>query len=79
MYYNADYPSDILPLMPQGTNSTMFTQCCSSAICDDEKNCPSCGRFVVGHNAETHGDRGKIRWENATRFWKNQHRKSGNI
>lgn len=25
MYYNKGYPSDIVAIMPQGTNSTMFT------------------------------------------------------
>jgi len=24
------------------TNSTMFTTCCSVAICDNEENCPRC-------------------------------------
>lgn len=28
------------------TNSTMFTTCCETAICDDEQKCPSCGEFV---------------------------------
>jgi len=70
MHYNDGYPSDIVPLVPRGTNSTMFTACCVAAICDDERNCPSCGRPVVGANAETDGERRKVRWANATRFWK---------
>ena len=70
MHYNEGYPSDIDPLYPSGTNSTMFTGCCGTAICDDQPNCPSCGRPVVGHDAETVHDRGRIRWRNATRFWK---------
>ena len=69
MHYNEGYPSDIISLTPQGTNSTMFTACCSVAICDDEGHCPGCGREVVGHNAETNHERGRIRWENATRHW----------
>lgn len=68
-YYNEGYPSDIVPLRPQGTNSTMFTQCCNTAICDHERCCPKCGREVVGANAETDHERGIIRWRNATRFW----------
>ena len=70
MHYNEDFPSDIVPLMPQGTNSTMFTQCCDAAICDDERVCPVCRREVVGANAETDHERGRIRWKNATRLWK---------
>lgn len=68
-YYNEGCPSDIIPLSPQGTNSTMFTGCCSVAICDDQANCPKCGRPVVGHDAKTKQERGRIRWENATRGW----------
>ena len=70
MYFNEEYPSDILPLMAHGTNSTMFTACCSVALCDDEKNCPKCKRPVIGAKAETSHERHKIRWQNATRFWK---------
>jgi predicted amidophosphoribosyltransferase len=70
MNYDEGYPSDILPLMPHGTNSTLFTACCGTAICDDEPCCPQCGREVVGHDAETQAERDKIRWQNATRFWK---------
>lgn len=70
MHYNEDFPSDIVPLMPQGTNSTMFTQCCGRAICDYEKNCPACGREVVGANAKTDHERGLIHWKNATRYWR---------
>lgn len=69
MYYNEGYPSDISPLMPQGTNSTFFTQCCGTAICDNEANCPSCKRPVVGHDAPAGHKRFMIRWANATRFW----------
>jgi predicted amidophosphoribosyltransferase len=68
-HYNEGYASDILPLSPQGTNSTMFTQCCSTAICDHERNCPRCGRPVVGHDASSDHERSKARWRNATRHW----------
>ena len=70
MNYNKGYPSDIVPLYPQGTNSTMFTGCCHVAICDDQPNCPKCGRFVVGHDAGSPHKRGRIRWANATSHWK---------
>ena len=72
MHYNEGYPSDIIPLMPQGTNSTMFTQCCEVAICDDQGCCPQCGRKVVGWNAKTEHARRMIRWKNATRDWKRE-------
>lgn len=70
MYYNEGYPSDITPIYPQGTNSTMFTDCCYVAICDYERCCPKCGRNVVGADAGTNRERGMIRWRNATRLWK---------
>ena len=70
MHYNEGYPSDIVALSPHGTNSTMFTNCCDVAICDDEANCPRCDRPVVGHDEATAGERRKVRWRNATRFWR---------
>jgi hypothetical protein len=69
MHYNEGCPSDIIPLVPQGTNSTMFTACCGVAICDYEVGCPRCKRPVVGDNAANRDERRKIRWANATRFW----------
>ena len=66
---NAGYPVDIVPLVPRGTNSTFFTECCSTAICDYEWKCPKCKRLVVGWDASTTADRQKVRWKNATRFW----------
>lgn len=69
---NKGYKSEINPLMPQGTNSTMFTECCSVAICDDEPNCPFCKRAVIGNDATTAHERGKIRWRNATKLWKRE-------
>lgn len=56
-------------LYPQGTNSTMFTSCCDTAICDDEACCPRCGRKVIGHDLSSR-ERSVLRWEYATRFWK---------
>lgn len=70
MHYNEGYPSDIVALSPQGTNSTMFTACCGTAICADEPNCPTCGRQVIGANASSRHETSKIRWQNATRYWK---------
>jgi len=64
----------IKPLYPQGTNSTMFTECCSVAICDDEANCPKCGERVIGWDAKTRHDRAMIRWRDATRRWKHEER-----
>lgn len=69
MRYNDNYPSDIVPLLPRGTNSTFFTGCCQVAICDDEANCPHCGRPVVGFNVASGAARNRVRWDNATRFW----------
>ena len=64
------YVAGIQLLRPGGTNSTMFTQCCGTAICDDEPNCPSCGRKVWGWDAETNHGRGMTRWSYATAHWK---------
>lgn len=52
-----------------GTNSTIFTLCCGSAICNDEKCCPSCKEEVIGADARSNHDRGRIRWQYATRLW----------
>lgn len=62
-------PINIMSLYPQGTNSTMFTFCCESAICSDELKCPACGKYVIGWDAETDHERGRIRWKNATSHW----------
>ena len=70
MKYNEGYDVDIIPLTPQGTNSTFFTACCSVAICDDQPNCPVCKRKVVGWEEKTDARRNSMRWKNATRFWK---------
>jgi hypothetical protein len=70
MHYNEGYLVNILPLYPHGTNGTLFTDCCHFAITDSELCCPGCDRKVVGADVETNHERGKIRWANATRFWK---------
>jgi len=70
MYINPEYIASIIPLSPKGTNNTMFTQCCGTAICDDEPNCPSCNRKIIGWDAETKHERRTIRWRNATAHWK---------
>lgn len=69
MYINPEYIAGIISLQPQGTNSTFFTQCCETAICDDEPNCPRCHRKVIGHDAESNHKRYIIRWRNATAHW----------
>ncbi len=69
MYYNPDYLVGVLPLQPQGTNSTMFTECCQVAICGDEPRCPCCKRNITGWNAATKHERDMIRWRYATAHW----------
>ena len=56
-------------LEPYGTNSTMFTQCCGCAICDDQMYCPGCGSKVIGWNSESNNDRRRLRWSYATGHW----------
>ena len=69
MYLNPGVIAGVHRLNPQGTNSTMFTACCDVAICDDQPNCPVCGRKVIGWDAETNHERGKVRWRHATALW----------
>lgn len=59
----------ISSLSPYGTNSTMFTLCCGSAICNDERCCPSCGEEVIGADEPDYHKRGIIRWRYATSSW----------
>jgi len=70
MNVNDGYPVEMKPIHPQGTNSTMFTECCGSAICDDETHCPSCKREAIGADKESAHERGLVRWKNATSHWK---------
>ena len=67
MYINEGYKAGIIPLAPQGTNSTLFTECCRVAIYD-ESCCPLCQREVIGSDAPLN-ERHKVRWRNATRHW----------
>lgn len=69
MIVNDGYTVGINEIYPSGTNSTMFTECCDTAICNDEKCCPGCGRNVIGFDAETDHRRGQIRWADATFNW----------
>ena len=66
---NEGYLIDIIPIWPSGTNSKLFTSCCSVAICDWELCCSICKRKVVGADAESEHERHETRWSNATRFW----------
>ena len=59
----------VLSVQPEGTNSTMFTACCGTAICNDQVRCPQCGDFIVGYDAPSDHARGRVRWSYATRHW----------
>lgn len=65
MHINEGIIVGLHPLLPQGTNSTFFTLCCGTAICDNEPNCPKCERKVIGWDAESTHERQKIRWQHA--------------
>ena len=56
MHINEGYLIGILPVFPSGTNSTMFTECCSVAICNHQSCCPQCGRKVIGCDTESNYD-----------------------
>ncbi|MDG6938045.1 MAG: hypothetical protein JRN42_05850 [Nitrososphaerota archaeon] len=58
-----------MPVNPSGTNSTMFTDCCGAAITNDELHCPVCGNKVVGSECDSDHERGRKRWQYATRHW----------
>lgn len=62
-HINEGFTVGLLPIYPQGTNSTFFTECCTTVICDDEARCPSCNRLVIGHDAESNHERHKVRWQ----------------
>ena len=61
--------SGIKELLPSGDNSTMFTECCNTAILDGQGHCPNCGNAVIGHDADTPEQCGRMRWAYATRNW----------
>ena len=54
-------------------NSTMFTNCCKCAITDSQSVCPSCEKDVIGCDANSNGERQKIRWAFAYKGPKHQH------
>ena len=69
--YNTGFIVPIRRVHPQGTNSTMSTDCCGVvAINDIEVRCPHCNRLVVGYDANSAHERHQIRWQNATSHWK---------
>lgn len=47
------------------TNSQMFTKCCGTAICNDQKRCPGCGSLIYGWDARSDNERGLMRWRRA--------------
>lgn len=47
------------------TNSQMFTECCSVAICNDQRRCPKCNALIYGHEAKSEHYRGVMRWKMA--------------
>jgi len=38
------------------TNSTKFTDCCETAICDDERYCPECKQEIHGTARSRHNE-----------------------
>ena len=66
---NDEPVEDVHRLEPQGTNSTMFTVCCDTAICEDQPRCPRCNALVIGYDAASSYKRGMIRWRSATQHW----------
>lgn len=70
MHINPEYLAGVISLSPTGTNSTMFTECCDVAICDDQACCPQCKRDIIGHDAKSTHERGRRRWRYATAHWK---------
>jgi len=63
MHINEGYKAGVFLCSP--TNSTMFTECCETAICDNETKCPRCNREVIGDDAESNHKRHLIRWDYA--------------
>lgn len=47
------------------TNSQMFTECCSTAICDNEAWCPKCREEVYPGEGKSDHQRHMARWEMA--------------
>ena len=44
--------------LASSTNSTMFTDCCHCAICDDQERCPVCKDKIIGWDEESKHARG---------------------
>lgn len=57
------------------TNSQMFTTCCQTAICDDQRQCPRCKAFVYPDDEDdeqrgvrrSNHERAMSRWNSAYR------------
>lgn len=47
------------------TNSTIFTRCCSVAICDNQSFCPRCKEEVYPGQEGSDHQRSMARWEMA--------------
>jgi len=67
MHINEGFKAGVFLCSP--TNSTMFTECCETAICNDQTKCPRCQREVIGDDAKSDHERGMIRWNYAHK-WK---------
>jgi hypothetical protein len=48
-------------------NSTAFTECCGTAICDYQQRCPSCGKLAIGYDADSPHATGLVRFRYAYR------------
>lgn len=62
--------SGIVPIYPNGTNSTLFTSCCHVAILGNQIKCPRCMNLVIGYDIEETWKRDKYRWAKATEHWR---------
>ena len=51
--------------LSSNTNSTMFTNCCGSAVTNRDIKCPSCGATVYGADVPNEHERGQLRWKYA--------------
>jgi len=46
-------------------NSTMFTDCCDTAITDSQLECPRCGNEIYGASCNSDHERRLLRWRYA--------------
>lgn len=52
--------------LANATNSTMFTNCCGTAICNNQIKCPSCGIEVYPNDPDISDYKtGMLRWQYA--------------